>query len=46
MAKFKANLRYAKVSDVQAEELAEAILTIDSLSNVQPLADAIAGAVA
>ena len=46
LAKFKANLRYAKVSDAQAEELAEAILTIDSLSNVQPLADAIAGAVA
>ena len=45
LAKFNANLRFAKVSDAQAAELAEAILSIDSLSNVQPLADAIAGAV-
>ncbi len=45
LAKFKANLRYAKVSDERAAELADAILNIDSLSDVQPLADAIAGAV-
>ncbi len=45
LAKFKANLRYAKVSDERATELADAILNIDSLSDVQPLADAIAGAV-
>ena len=45
LAKFKANLRYAKVSDEQAAELADAILSIDSLSDVQPLADVIAGAV-
>ena len=45
LAKFNANLRFAKVGDAQAAELAEAILSIDSLSNVQPLADAIAGAV-
>ncbi len=45
LAKFKANLRYAKVSDERAAELADAILNIDSLSSVQPLADAIAGAV-
>ena len=46
LAKFNANLRYAKVGDAQAAELAEAILSIDSLVDVQPLADAIAGAVA
>jgi 2-methylcitrate dehydratase PrpD len=45
LAKFKANLRYAKVSDGQAAELADAIMDIDSLSDVRPLADAIAGAV-
>jgi 2-methylcitrate dehydratase PrpD len=46
LTKFKANLRYAKVSDDQAAELADAIMAIDSLSDVRPLADAIAGAVA
>ncbi len=46
LAKFKANLRFARVSDERAAELADAILNIDSLSDVQPLADAIAGAVA
>ena len=46
LAKFKANLRYAHVSDGQAAELADAIMGIDSLSDIQPLADAIAGAVA
>jgi 2-methylcitrate dehydratase PrpD len=45
LAKFKANLRYAKVSDGQAAELADAIMDIDSLTDVRPLADAIAGAV-
>lgn len=42
LAKFKANLRYAKVSDGQAVELANAIMDIDRLSDVRPLADAIA----
>ena len=46
LAKFKANLRYAKVSDEQAVELSDAIMDIDSLSDVAPLADAIAGVVA
>jgi 2-methylcitrate dehydratase PrpD len=46
LAKFKANLRYAKVSEHQAAELADAIMDIDSLPDVRPLADAIAGAVA
>lgn len=45
LAKFKANLRYAKVDDGQAGELADAIMNIDSLHDVRPLADAIAGAV-
>ena len=45
LAKFKANLRYAKVGDGQAAELADAIMAIDCLSDVRPLADAIAGAV-
>lgn len=45
LAKFKANLRYAKVSEHQAAEIAGAIMDIDSLSDVRPLADAIAGAV-
>ncbi len=44
LAKFKANLRYAKVSDEQAAELADAILDIDNLSDIRLLADAIAGA--
>jgi 2-methylcitrate dehydratase PrpD len=46
LAKFKANLRYAKVSEEQTADLAEAIMNIDSLSGVQSLADALAGAVA
>jgi 2-methylcitrate dehydratase PrpD len=45
LAKFKANLRYANVSDGRAAELADAILDIDSVSDVRPLADAVAGAV-
>ncbi|HYC46151.1 MAG TPA: MmgE/PrpD family protein [Burkholderiales bacterium] len=44
LAKFNANLRYAKVSDAQAAELADAILSIDSLPDLRPLADAIASA--
>lgn len=44
LAKFKANLRYAKVGDRQADELADTILDIDNLSDIRPLADAIAGA--
>ena len=46
LAKFKANLRYAKVPDTRACELADLILSIDALSDVRPLADALAGAVA
>jgi len=46
LAKFKANLRYAKVSDAHAAELADAIMNVESLSDMRPLADAIAGAVA
>jgi len=46
LAKFKANLRYANASENHAAELADAILHIDSLSDVRPLADAIAGTVA
>jgi 2-methylcitrate dehydratase PrpD len=45
LAKFKANLRYANVTDAQATELAESIMDIDSLADVRPLADALAGAV-
>jgi len=45
LAKFKANLRYAKVPDARATELAEAIMEIDSATDVRPLADALAGAV-
>ena len=44
LAKFKANLRYANVPDARAAELAEQIMAIDSLSDVRPLADALAGA--
>lgn len=44
LAKFRANLRYAKVEDERAAELADAIMDIDSLPGVRPLADAIAGA--
>jgi len=46
LAKFTANLRYAKVSDGHAGELADAIMNIDNLPDVRTLADAIAGAVA
>ena len=46
LAKFRANLRYAKVSEARATELSAAIMEIDSLSDVRPLADALAGAVA
>jgi len=46
IAKFNANLHYANVPDAQAADLAERILDIDSLSDVRPLADALAGAVA
>lgn len=46
LAKFKANLRYAKVDDTKAVELAERIMEIDTLTDVRPLADALAGAVA
>jgi 2-methylcitrate dehydratase PrpD len=45
LAKFKANLRYAKVPDARATDLAERIMEIDSLADVRPLADALAGAV-
>jgi 2-methylcitrate dehydratase PrpD len=45
LAKFRANLRYANVSDAHAAELADAIMDIDTLSDVRPLADALAGAV-
>ena len=46
LAKFRANLRYAKVPENQAAELADAIMEIDSLSDVRALADAVAGAIA
>jgi 2-methylcitrate dehydratase PrpD len=46
LEKFKANLRYAKVGEQQTAELADAIMRIDSLPDVRPLADTIAGAVA
>ena len=46
LAKFKANLRYAKVADARTIELADAIMAIDTLADVQPLGDALAGAVA
>ncbi len=46
IAKFKANLCYAEVPDAQADDLAQRILEIDGLSDVRPLADALAGAVA
>lgn len=45
LAKFKANLRYAKVNEGRASELANAIMEIDSMPDVRPLADAIAGVV-
>ncbi len=46
LAKFKANLRYAKVPESQATELAQQIMEIDGRPDVKPLADALAGAVA
>jgi 2-methylcitrate dehydratase PrpD len=46
LEKFKANLRYAKVSEDQCQELADAIMDIDNMSDVRPLADAVAGAMA
>jgi 2-methylcitrate dehydratase PrpD len=45
LAKFRSNLRYANVGDEQAAELAEAIMSIDTLPGVRTLADAIAGTV-
>jgi 2-methylcitrate dehydratase PrpD len=45
LAKFIANMAYAKVPESQAMALAEQIMEIDSLSDVRPLADALAGAV-
>jgi len=44
LAKFKANLHYANVPEARATELAEQIMEIDSLPDVRPLADALAGA--
>ncbi len=44
LAKFKANMRYAKVSEAKAHAFAEEIMAIDSLPDVRPLADALAGA--
>ncbi|HYK15703.1 MAG TPA: MmgE/PrpD family protein [Burkholderiales bacterium] len=44
LAKFKANLRYANVPEARATELANEIMEIDSLSDIRPLADALAGA--
>jgi hypothetical protein len=46
LEKFKANLRYAKVPDARAIELADAIMEIDSLPDVRLLADALAGTIA
>ena len=45
LAKFNANLRYANVPDARAAELAQTIMEIDSLPDVNVLADALAGAV-
>jgi len=45
LAKFKANLDYAQVGEAEALALAEQIMEIDSLPDVRPLADALAGAV-
>jgi 2-methylcitrate dehydratase PrpD len=45
LAKFHANLRYAKVPNAKAAELADAIMTIDTVPDLRPLADAVAGAV-
>jgi len=44
LAKFKVNLRYANVPEARATELANEIMEIDSLSDIRPLADALAGA--
>jgi len=46
LAKFKANLRYASVDEARASELADAIMAFDTLADVQPFADALAGVVA
>ena len=46
LAKFKANLGYAQVTESAASTLAERIMDIDSLDDVRPLADALASAVA
>jgi 2-methylcitrate dehydratase PrpD len=46
ISKFKANLRYAKVDDTQAADLADCILEIDGMPDVRPLMDALAGAIA
>ena len=45
LAKFKANLRYAEVSESAAAHLAQRIMDIDSLDDVRPLADSLASAV-
>jgi hypothetical protein len=45
LAKFRANLRYAKATDDTASDLAGAILSIDSVPDVRALSDAIAGSV-
>ena len=45
LAKFRANLRFAAVSDETAGELAEAIMNIDEQGDMRPLAEAIAGAI-
>lgn len=44
LAKFNANLAYAKVLPADAEQLAQAIFNIDAMEDVRPLADAVAGA--
>lgn len=44
LAKFRSNLAYARVPDADAEQLASALLAVDTLEDMRPLADAIAGA--
>lgn len=46
LAKFTANLSYARVPAATARELADAIYAIDTLDDMRPLADAIASAAA
>ena len=41
MAKFLANLRYARVAEDEAQRLAESILDIDAVEDVTPLFDAL-----